>query len=130
MKTKNRCLIILLILVFCNVTCMSNIRSEPKIEFEKRNINFGRLKLKPNQQLVIKFYFKNTGDTPLIIFNVSSSCSCTILYWNKSPIVKDTKDYIQVKYIVKDKGFITKSINVSTNTHEKEISLRIKGEII
>ena len=44
------------------------------------------------------FEFTNTGNAPLIITNVQSTCGCTVPSKPKEPIMPGKSDKIEVKY--------------------------------
>ena len=58
----------------------------PKIEFKEETINYGEV-VKGVDDGVRVFEFTNTGDAPLIITNVKSSCGCTVPSKPKEPIL-------------------------------------------
>jgi hypothetical protein len=77
------------------------------------------------------FTFKNTGNEPLILTNVTTSCGCTIAAWTKEPILPGKTGEIKVNYtkthIV---GTISKQITVQSNAKNGTIVLSIKGSVI
>ena len=81
------------------------------ITFEKTVIDYGTVDKGANG--VRDFVFTNTGDAPLIISNVKSTCGCTIPKKPEKPILPGESDKIQVKYDTKRVGFIRKSISVT-----------------
>ena len=66
------------------------------ITFEKTVIDYGTVDKGANG--VRDFVFTNTGDAPLIISNVKSTCGCTIPKKPEKPILPGESDKIQVKY--------------------------------
>ena len=58
---------------------VSQAQSGPKIEFKDADntIDYGTV-TKDGDSGIRTFEFKNTGDAPLIITNVQSSCGCTV----------------------------------------------------
>jgi hypothetical protein len=77
-----------------------------------------------------EFKFKNTGDEPLVLSNVRSSCGCTIPKWPKEPILPGQTAAIQVSYDTKRIGAINKQITVLSNATENTLTLSIKGTIL
>ena len=80
-----------------------------EITFDKTIINYGTIDKGANG--VRDFVFTNTGNAPLIISNVKSTCGCTIPKKPEKPILPGESDKIQVKYDTKRVGFIRKSIS-------------------
>ena len=98
------------------------------ITFEKTVIDYGTVDKGSNG--VRDFVFTNTGDAPLIISNVKSTCGCTIPKKPEKPILPGESDKIQVKYDTKRVGFIRKSISVTSNASNPNVILKITGQVI
>jgi hypothetical protein len=101
----------------------------PIITFDNKVCDFGRVKYNPKSVIKIKFYYKNTGNAPLVIYKVDASCGCAVPYWNKKPISKGMRDYIFVVLNMKRKGFVKKTLYVSANANTKRTVLHINGEL-
>ena len=105
----------------------------PKIEFKAADntIDYGKV-YKGVDSGVRVFEFTNTGDAPLIIANVQSTCGCTVPSKPKEPIMPGKTGQIEVKYNMAT-GPIRKSITVESNAVNYEggkIHLKIKGEVL
>ena len=99
-----------------------------EITFDKTIINYGTIDKGANG--VRDFVFTNTGNAPLIISNVKSTCGCTIPKKPEKPILPGKSDKIQVKYDTKRIGFIRKSISVTSNASNPSVVLKITGQVI
>ncbi|WP_390886637.1 DUF1573 domain-containing protein [Lacinutrix neustonica] len=99
-----------------------------KIEFKETTIDYGTIEKGANG--VRTFEFKNTGDAPLIISNVSSSCGCTVPKKPENPILPGMTGEIEVKYDTKRVMPIRKTITVLSNAETPTVALKIKGEVI
>ncbi|MBZ9630680.1 DUF1573 domain-containing protein [Salegentibacter sp. LM13S] len=99
-----------------------------KIEFKSETIDYGEIK-KGSDGIRI-FEFTNTGNAPLVIANVTSSCGCTIPKKPEEPIQPGETGEIQVKYNTKLVGPIRKTVTVYSNADEATKSLKIKGRVI
>ena len=115
-------------------TFFSNISfsQSAKIEFsaKENTIDYGKV-TKASDSGVRVFEFTNTGDVPLIITNVLSTCGCLIPSKPEAPILPGKKGKIEVKYNMAT-GPIRKTITVETNAANYEggrIALKIKGEV-
>jgi hypothetical protein len=105
----------------------------PKIEFTAKDntIDYGTVS-KETDNGIRTFEFKNTGDAPLIISNVKSTCGCTVPTKPSGPIMPGKTDKIEVKYNM-NPGAIRKTITVESNAVNYEngiIALKIKGEVV
>ena len=100
----------------------------PKIEFKSNVVDYGEI-IKGSDGIRI-FTFINSGDMPLEITKVYSSCGCTIPKKPEAPIAPGEAGEIQVKYDTNRVGPIRKTITVNSNSAETPIvSLKIKGTV-
>jgi len=101
-----------------------------KIEFKENTVDYGKIENGSNG--IRTFIFKNTGNAPLVITKVKSSCGCTVPKKPTAPIAPGEKGEIEVKYDTKRTGIIRKTITVTsnaTNVKNGVSYLKIKGEI-
>lgn len=120
----------LLVIVFFGINL--NAQNGPKIEFKApdNTIDYGTV-TKGTDNGIRYFEFTNTGDAPLLIKNVQSTCGCTIPSFSKEPVLPGKTGKIEVKYNM-NPGPIRKSIMVESNAVNTEggfTSLKIKGMV-
>ncbi|NAS29615.1 DUF1573 domain-containing protein [Flavobacteriaceae bacterium R38] len=99
-----------------------------KIEFKEDTIDYGDIS--KGSDGVRVFEFKNTGNAPLVISNVASSCGCTIPKKPKGPIQPGETGVIEVKYDTNRVGPIRKTITVTSNAETPNVALKIKGKVM
>ena len=99
-----------------------------KIEFKTAEIDYGTIEKGADGVRV--FEFTNTGNAPLIISNVKSSCGCTVPKWPRTAILPGDNGEIQVKYDTNRVNPIRKTITVTSNADTPTVALKIKGEVI
>jgi len=100
----------------------------PKIKFISNEVDYGEI-IKGSDGIRI-FTFINSGDMPLEITKVYSSCGCTIPKKPEEPIAPGETGEIQVKYDTNRVGPIRKTITVNSNAVGTPIvSLKIKGTV-
>ncbi len=104
-----------------------------KIEFVAKDntVDFGKV-YKDSDSGLRTFEFKNTGDAPLIITNVQSTCGCTVPSKPTEPIMPGKTGKIDVKYNMSP-GPIRKTITVESNATNVEggrVAIKIKGEVL
>ena len=99
-----------------------------KIEFKSETIDYGTIEKGSNGVRI--FEFTNTGDAPLIISKVSSSCGCTIPKKPEGPILPGKTGKIEVKYDTKRVNPIRKTITVISNAETPTVALKIKGLVV
>lgn len=127
MKNLSTILIILL------VSSFGFAQSGAKIEFKAKDntIDYGTTTKKKDNG-IRSFEFTNTGDAPLIITNVLSTCGCTVPTKPEAPIMPGKTGKIDIKYNMSS-GPIRKTITVESNAVNYEsgrVALKIKGEVI
>jgi len=98
-----------------------------KIEFKSETVDYGDIE--KGSDGIRVFEFTNTGNAPLVISNVKSSCGCTIPKKPDAPILPGKTGEIQVKYDTNRVGPIRKAITVTSNADTPTKVLKIKGEI-
>ncbi|MGJ8550963.1 DUF1573 domain-containing protein [Winogradskyella wichelsiae] len=99
-----------------------------KIEFKTDVIDYGTIEKGSNGVRV--FEFTNTGDAPLVISNVKSTCGCTVPKKPKDPIMPGETGEIEVKYDTKRVNPIRKTITVFSNAETPTVALKIKGLVV
>ena len=120
---------LVLFIAFFDYTLVNSQEMKPEISFEKTVIDYGTINKGDNG--VREFVFKNSGNAPLIISNVKSTCGCTIPKKPEKPILPGESEKIQVKYDTKRVGFIRKSITVTSNAASSPTTiLKIKGQVV
>ena len=123
--------IILIVAFLVNAVVIA--QTGPKIEFKDKDNTIDYGKVTKEEDSGIRFFeFTNTGDAPLIISNVQSSCGCTIPSKPTEPILPGKTGKIEVKYNM-NPGPIRKTITVESNAvnvDEGRVALKIKGEVI
>ena len=98
------------------------------IKFEKEEHDFGNLL--QGEVVSYSFHFTNTGNMPLIISDVGSSCGCTVGDYPREPIAPGKKGDIKVTYDCKGHhGFQSSTLTVLSNTNPAKTVLRIKGTV-
>jgi len=99
----------------------------PVMTFEEETIDYGVIEKGADGLRIFKF--TNTGDAPLVIEDVKSTCGCTVPKKPTGPIAPDESSTIEVKYDTKRVGPIRKTISVYSNASEPIKSLKIKGTV-
>ena len=105
----------------------STVFAQAKIEFDKKVYDFGEVLWKKPATATFKVI--NSGDKPLVLSNVTSSCGCTVVDWTKSPIQPGGSGIVTSTFDAKILGRFSKSIGVYTNASNAPIYLNIKGEV-
>lgn len=116
-------------IICLGILLVGSICFSQTIEFEKETIDYGTIKKGSNKERVFKF--KNTGDKPLILTEVTASCGCTVPSFPKDPILPNKSAEIKVTYDTNRLGNFTKPITVLSNDPEKaRVVVNIKGSVV
>ena len=77
------------------------------------------------------FVVTNTGDKPLVISRVQSSCGCTVAEYNTVPIAPGKSDSIRTTYSPTGRpGSFEKTVWVFTNSTPNKTRLIVKGKVM
>ena len=112
-------------------TASGYAQSGAKIEFKSDTVDYGTTTKEDDNGLRV-FEFTNTGDAPLIITDVKSTCGCTVPTKPKDPVAPGKTGKIEVKYNM-NPGPIRKTITVQSNAVNVPggtIALKLKGEVV
>lgn len=89
----------------------------PVIEFDKIEHDFGEIESKT--QVETTFKYKNTGDAPLVITDIKSSCGCTVPKdWSREPLAPGAEGEFSVKFNGSGTNKVSKTITVTANTEK------------
>ena len=89
----------------------------PRISLAEKGVfNFGTITEGDTVEHV--FNFKNTGEFPLIINNVTASCGCTTPEWPREPVAPGASSSIRVRFNSRNKGGVqNKTVSIYANTN-------------
>lgn len=121
-------LIVVLFLGMMSLGLYAQDKKVAKIEFKTEIIDYGTIEKGADGVRV--FEFTNTGNAPLIISNVKSTCGCTVPKKPKEPIMPGETGEIEVKYDTNRVNPIRKTITVISNAERPTVALKIKGLVV
>ncbi|WP_294477354.1 DUF1573 domain-containing protein [uncultured Bacteroides sp.] len=88
-------------------------------------LNMGTFDWKKEQ--LVEFSFTNSGNNPLFIEDVSTSCGCTTVEYPKEPVLPGKNLVLKVKYKAEHPEHFNKTITVYCNAENAPLKLRITG---
>ena len=97
------------------------------VEVPVNSLELGTLSV--GEEKNVSFTLRNTGNRPLVIYDVVTSCGCTAAKFEKAPIKSGKETEITVTYTGDEPGAFNKTITVHANVDDSPIKLRIKGEV-
>ena len=100
----------------------------PEIHFEIMVYDFDTIQKGSSARC--EFTFTNTGNEPLILEKVKTSCECTIAKWSKKPIMPGKSGVLKIIYSTRTIGYFFRTIAVISNAKTNPVELLIKGTVI
>ncbi len=109
--------------------CASTVWADAVISFDGTSHNFGTFT--DESPVTHVFTFKNTGDEPLVIHQVATSCGCTVADYTKEPVLPGKTGKVTVSYDGKGRntGKMNKVITVLSNAKNRKVLLFIEGNM-
>ena len=103
------------------------VSAQPKITFDKPVQELGYLLWR--NPMTITYNFTNTGSSPLVISNVTTSCGCTTADWTKEAIPAGGKGQVTATFDAEAIGRFYKEVGVYCNASSMPIYLEFNGEV-
>ena len=120
---------ITLLLMAASVPVYGQHKTCARIQFQHEVFNFDTITIDTNSYSCL-FHFTNTGDAPLIITDVTSSCGCTVAEYPTDPIIPQSTGTIEVTYNAMQLGSFVKTILVKSNDpNTPKKAMQIKGHV-
>jgi hypothetical protein len=128
------------LIIFSLISCRDE-KSEKKTDIVNRdsvkktsiqwldsNKNFG--KIPEGEILEISYRYKNTGNYPLVMFDVKAGCGCTIVDKPEDPTPPGKEGLIKARFDSKGRaGIVHKYVTVNCNTETGTYTLTFDGEV-
>ena len=74
----------ILTLIGCLWMLLLTLQAQPKITFKQDKQELGYVLWR--RPVTVNYEFTNTGNQPLVISNVTTSCGCTSATWTQGPV--------------------------------------------
>lgn len=122
-----RALLLFLPLLFISIVALA--QKEPVIEWKTTDYDFGDIQ-EDGPLRAYTFTFKNSGNAPLVINKVKTSCGCTVSEYTEEPIKPGKEGFVKATFDPMNKpGKFNKIISVYANTKPDIHMLAIKGNV-
>lgn len=105
----------------------SGLYAQPKIQFDKKTHDFGRIASMKFPPAV--FTYTNTGDQPLAILMIKGDKEIQVKYKKKYIKPGDTAR-ITINPNYGKKGTFEEELQVITNTERQSVPIRVKGKVV
>lgn len=102
-------------------------KSVTTVSMDQSEKNFGNIPLNEKREHVFKLV--NTGNKPLVVYDVVTSCGCTKAEYSKEPVRPGDALDLKVIYDAEDKGRFRKSLRVYCNVEDSPLNLTVLGMV-
>lgn len=95
------------------------------VEVDSRKMDMGSFPWREERKAV--FVLHNTGEHPLAVHDVATSCGCTTVSYDKRPVWPGETLSMEVTYKATQPGFFNKTISVYCNAKPSLLKLHVSG---
>lgn len=116
------------ILIFTLLYSVKIFAQSPLV-FDSTEHSFGNIREEAGR-VKHKFRFRNSGNEPIVILSVGTTCGCTVAHYERKPILPDSTGYIEVSFDPTNRaGSFDKDVTVYDSSGEKPQRLTIFGSV-
>jgi len=99
-----------------------------EMTFDKTSHDFGNINNGAPQETI--FSYTNTGDSPLVVTDIKSTCGCTVPQgWSRESLSPGQSSQFTVKFNGKGSNKVSKTVTVTANTKKGKETVRISAFI-
>lgn len=98
------------------------------ISLPSDTVNCGQVEFR--HPIKAEFKMKNSGDKPLLINNVKTSCGCTTVSYPSAAIAPGKTFSVSAVYDAKTMGHFQKEIGIYSNASDKPLLLTVRGVVV
>ena len=102
-------------------------KSLTTVSMDQTEKDFGNIPLNEKREHIFKLV--NTGNKPLVIYDVVTSCGCTKAEYGKEPVRPGETLELKVIYNAEDKGRFRKNLTVYCNAEDSPLKLTVVGVV-
>ena len=131
MNTRwNQFVAVMHIIIACTIFTAVFLYAKPTLTFDVSEYDFGDIII--TEGIIYNdFTFTNTGDEPLQIIKVKSSCGCALADWSRGFIQPGQRGFIRVIFNPKNiLGWFTQTVWVLSNDQFVPLRLTITGNVV
>lgn len=102
--------------------------SQPRLTSSEQTYNMGQVLWK--HPVTIEYTITNTGDAPLVMSHITTSCACAVAEWTQTPIAPGNKGTVRATFDAKALGHFHKSVGIYSNASPNLTYLYFIGEVV
>ena len=101
---------------------------QTSVSLSEREVQFGSFPMGEKKER--KVTLKNTGDAPLVIHGVDTSCGCTRVEYSQRPLRPGEETTLLIVYEADEAGHFRKTVDVYCNTADAPVRISVTGEAL
>lgn len=106
------------------------LAAQSKLHFAETTFDYGHVK-EDGGAVTASFEARNTGDEPVVVVEVMTSCGCTTPRFERKPIAAGETFSLEIRYDPMNRpGRIDRDIFVRASDSDKDIKLHITGNVL
>ena len=109
------------------LTVCQGVQAQPGIAFRQEKQEVGYVLWR--HPITVNYTFTNTGDRPLVLSNVTTSCGCTTAEWTREPIPAGGTGKVSAVFDAEAIGHFVKEVGVYCNASPQPLYLEFSGEV-
>src|SRR5574344_411603 len=116
------------ILLYSMLLAATSVFAQPRISSNTERVNLNRIEWK--HPVKVEYTITNTGDKPLVMNKVITSCACTVADWTKDPIAPGAKGKVVATFAAQQLGRFEKDVCIYSNANPNLVYLNFGGEVV
>lgn len=119
------------IICLCSMLAAScaEVAAQSKLQFSETTFDYGEVK-EDGGAVTARFEARNTGEEPVVVVEVMTSCGCTTPYFERKPIKPTETFSLEIRYDPMNRpGRIDRDIFVRTSDSDSDTKLHIVGRV-
>ena len=98
------------------------------VSLSEQDVQFGSFPMGEKKER--KVTLKNTGNAPLVIHGVDTSCGCTRVEYSQRPVRPGEETTLLIIYEADEAGHFRKTVDVYCNTADAPLRISVTGEAV
>lgn len=112
------------------VTGKAALSTQQKTTFQIDSTYIDMGSFPKNEQRIARFILKNTGKSPLVILDSSTTCGCAATQYDLHPAATGDSLIVTVTYTPKDTGYFEEWITIKCNANPQTVKLSVRGTVL
>lgn len=99
----------------------------PALTVERDDWDFGEVPR--GEPVTHEFSLRNTGDEPLILFDIAKPCGCQSAEFTEEPIPPGGEGFVRATYNAKKQGSFVKTFTIKHNGETGRSAVTLRGTV-